>query len=212
MAVLWDMDGTLIDSEKYWMAAEQQLAADYQRDWGAGLGEKLVGLNLYDAAGILRREFGISDLDDQQIIDRMTEIVVSKLTEAIPWRPGVTELMAELSGLGVRSALVTGSMGRMARLVASQVPRGSFDVVIAGDDVVHGKPHPEPYLQALDALGLKAEQCIAIEDSPTGMISAEAANLRVLGVTNLVQLHAGERSRIVPTLRGLRLADLDQLW
>ncbi len=212
IAVLWDMDGTLIDSEPYWMAAERQLAEDYLGSWSGDLGKRLVGLNLFDAAKILRKEFAIADLNDQQIIDRMTAIVTAKLSESIPWRPGVLELMAELDSHGIRNAVVTGSMGRMARLVASAMPSGAFEVVIAGDDVEHGKPHPEPYLMALDALKLSADQCIAIEDSPTGMASALSAGLRVLGVTNLVPLSEIGAARVIHTLEQLTLKDLESLW
>lgn len=212
LAVLWDMDGTLIDSETYWMAAERQLAEDYLGSWSGDLGKRLVGLNLFDAAKILRQEFAIADLNDQQIIDRMTAIVTSKLAESIPWRPGVVELMGELDSRGIRNAVVTGSMGRMARLVASSMPSGRFEVVIAGDDVEHGKPHPEPYLRALEALQLRADQCIAIEDSPTGMASAKSAGLRVLGVTNLVPLSEIGAARVISTLERVTLKDLESLW
>lgn len=212
LAVLWDMDGTLIDSENYWMAAERQLAEHYGGSWSAGLGKKLVGLNLYDAASILRREFSIRDVSDQEIIDRMTAVVMSKLGQSIPWRPGVLELLAELESNGVRNAVVTGSMGRMARLVADAVPSGSFEAVIAGDDVTHGKPNPEPYLLALQKLNLAPENCIAIEDSPTGMTSALAAGLRVLGVTNLVPLTPSENARILGSLEMVRFEQLAGLW
>lgn len=212
LAVLWDMDGTLIDSESYWMSAERQLAEDYGGAWSGELGKNLVGLNLFDAAALLRNEFTIPDLSDRQIIDRMTAIVTARLSESIPWRPGVISLMIDLAATGVRSAIVTGSMGRMARLVADAVPAGGFELVVAGDDVVHGKPHPEPYLKALAALKLAPEQCIAIEDSPTGMNSALAAGLRVLGVSNLVPLKESANAKVVPTLENLKLRDLEQLW
>lgn len=212
LAVLWDMDGTLIDSETYWMAAERKLSEGYGGSWSSDLGKKLVGLNLFDAARLLRAEFSIANLSDQEIIDLMTDSVVAKLAEEIPWRPGVLSLMQELQRNGVRSAIVTGSMSRMARFVASSIPAGQFEVVIAGDDVEAGKPHPEPYLRALNALGLAANECIAIEDSPTGMSSAQAAGLRVLGVTNLVPLKESGSSRIVTTLENLTLRDLEALW
>ncbi|MEY5004864.1 MAG: hypothetical protein RLZZ594_894, partial [Actinomycetota bacterium] len=141
-----------------------------------------------------------------------TDSVSAKLAVAIPWRPGAQELLRELRSKGIKTALVTMSMRRMAQQVADQIPFHAFDVVVAGDDVTHGKPHPEPYLKACQLLGVSPEDCVAFEDSVTGLMSAEAAGTKAVGVTNIVPLPAAEGRIIWPTLDGVRVKDLKKLF
>jgi HAD superfamily hydrolase (TIGR01509 family) len=187
-AVLWDMDGTLVDSEPYWLLSESALAEDYGKVWTQENGNELIGKSLYDSSAILKDRFDIKDLSAQQIVDRLTDSVLSKLQHSLPWRPGALELLMELKQAGVKTALVTMSMRRMALAVAEAIPFQAFDVVVAGDDVTHGKPHPEPYQKAAALLGFEPAECIAIEDSVTGLRSAEAAGCLPLGIVNLMPL------------------------
>jgi beta-phosphoglucomutase-like phosphatase (HAD superfamily) len=143
-AVLWDMDGTLIDSERYWLSSEQELAESWGGKWSSDDGEKLIGMSLYESTSLIKQKVGI-DLTPQEITDILTDAVTKKLEANIVWRPGVLNLMAELQSLGIKTALVTMSMRRMALSVAERLPGSKFDVVVAGDDVTRGKPHPEPY-------------------------------------------------------------------
>jgi HAD superfamily hydrolase (TIGR01509 family) len=187
-AVLWDMDGTLVDSEPYWLLSESALARDYGKVWTHEHGHELIGKSLYDSSAILKDRLDIRDLTPQQIIDRLTDSVISNLQQSLPWRPGALELLMELRQAGVKTALVTMSMRRMALAVVEAIPFQAFDVVVAGDDVVHGKPHPEPYQKAAALLGLDPQDCIAVEDSVTGLRSAEAAGCLPLGIVNLMPL------------------------
>ena len=187
-AVLWDMDGTLVDSEPYWLLSESALAEDYGKVWTQENGNELIGRSLYDSSAILKDRFDIKDLSAQQIVDRLTDSVLSKLQHSLPWRPGALELLMELKQAGVKTALVTMSMRRMALAVAEAIPFQAFDVVVAGDDVTFGKPHPEPYQKAAALLGFVPAECIAIEDSVTGLRSAEAAGCLPLGIVNLMPL------------------------
>jgi HAD superfamily hydrolase (TIGR01509 family) len=187
-AVLWDMDGTLIDSEPYWLQSETRLASDYGSSWGSADGHQLIGMNLYESSKLLRAKFDIADLTDQQVIDRLTSDVVAQLREALPWRPGALELLTELKARGVRTALVTMSMRDMAQLVADQIGFAAFDVIVAGNEVVNGKPHPEPYLRACDALEVDPRHTIALEDSNTGARSAIAAGCFTIGIPNIVPI------------------------
>ena len=187
-AVLWDMDGTLVDSEPYWLLSESALAQDYGKVWTKEHGHELIGKSLYDSSAILKERFDIKDLTAQQIIDRLTDSVISNLQHSLPWRPGALELLMELKQAGVKTALVTMSMRRMALAVVEAIPFQAFDVVIAGDDVTLGKPHPEPYEKAAQLLGFSPADCIAIEDSETGLLSAEAAGCLPLGIVNLMHL------------------------
>ena len=129
----------------------------------------------------------------------------------MPWRPGARELLADLRADGVPCALVTMSYERFVAPVLAALPKGTFDVVVTGDAVSRGKPHPEPYLHAARLLGRRPGRCLAIEDSNTGARSAEAAGCLVLVVENHVPVAPGERRVFLPTLEGLTPADLAAL-
>lgn len=210
-AVLWDMDGTLIDSEPYWLQSESRLAADYGASWGSADGHQLIGMNLYESSKLLREKFAIADLTDQQVIDRLTGDVVSQLRMVLPWRPGALELLTDLKARGVKTALVTMSMGDMAELVADQIEFEAFDVIISGDRVTNGKPHPEPYLRACEALNVDPRMTIALEDSNTGARSAIAAGCFTIGIPNIVPITEPE-AHLVSSLAGLSFDSLTELW
>jgi len=210
-AVLWDMDGTLVDSEHYWLSSEKSLAAEHQENWSAQDGLDLVGMSLYESSKIIKQKIG-SDLDPEQIIQRLTDSVVAKLAVSIPWRPGAQELLRELKKHKIKTALVTMSMSRMANQVVEQIPFKAFDVVVAGDDVVNGKPDPEAYLRAAELLGVNPADCIAFEDSLTGLRSAEAAGTIAIGIPNIIPIPAQAGRIIWPTLEGVRVADLRKLF
>lgn len=187
-AVLWDLDGTLIDSEHYWMHAEQTLASRYSGNWTEAHGLQLVGLSLYESAAIMRDQMGIHDLGLQEIIDELTRSVIANLRKEIPWRPGAKELLSGLRSNGVKTAMVTMSMSRMAQEVADAIEFDAFDLVLGGDQVTRGKPHPEPYLEAANKLGFAPRDCIAFEDSLNGLVSAESAGTIAIGIPNIVAL------------------------
>lgn len=210
-AVLWDMDGTLVDSEPYWILSETKLASEYQFEWREADGHSLIGLSLYESAQIIRSKVGINNLSDQEIIDRLTNAVVEQLGERLPWRPGALELLSELRAHGVKTALVTMSMRRMATAVSDSIGFPAFDVVVAGDDVTHGKPHPEPYLSAAELLGVSPADCVAIEDSRTGLASAEAAGCLSIGVPHLAEIPAAPGRVLVRSLTELSAARLAEL-
>jgi len=206
-AVLFDMDGTLIDSEHHWLSSEQELAASWGASWTSDDGEALIGVSLYQSTQLIKEKLGI-DLTPGEISEILTDAVIQKLDAEIVWRPGVLELMADLKANGVKTALVTMSMRRMALRVAAKLPVGEFDVVVAGDDVTNGKPHPEPYLLAAEQLGVDINDCIAFEDSVTGLTSAEASGAIAIGIPNIVQLPEQEGRLIWPTLQGVYVETL----
>ena len=199
-AVLWDMDGTLIDSEPYWLASESALAESYGGTWTIEDGHEMIGKSLYDSSEMLRQKFGIEDLTVQQVIDRMTDEVVSNLKRKLPFRPGALELLLELKRRGIKTALVTMSMRKMALAVTEQIDFPAFDIVVAGDGVKFGKPHPEPYLKAAKLLGVEITDCIAFEDSISGLRSAEAAGTHAIGIPNLIELPKTSTNRIISSL------------
>lgn len=211
-AVLWDMDGTLIDSEEYWLGSEKALADRYNSSWTHADGMGLVGLSLQESTQVMRQHMGISDMSTDEVIQWLTDQVLSNLRREIPWRPGARELLLALRKAGVKTALVTMSFRRMALEVAEAIGFEAFDVVVAGDDVTQGKPHPEPYLKAADLLGVSASDCVAIEDSLNGLASAEAAGTMALGVRHLMELPQSPNRVVINTLVGVEPAHLLELF
>ncbi|MFN3706813.1 HAD family hydrolase [Microcella sp.] len=205
-AVLWDMDGTIVDTEPYWMAAEVALVESYGGSWSTEDAMQLVGSGLENSALILQRA-GV-DLGVQEIIDRLTDEVLSQIDVAVPWRPGARELIDQLRAAGIPIALVTMSMRRMAVRVADAIGPGTFDVVIGGDDVSHEKPHPEPYLTAAERLGVDIAHCVAIEDSQFGLASAISSGAAAIGAPLHLALQQGPTHVLWPTLEGRTVDDL----
>lgn len=209
-AVLWDMDGTLVDTEPYWLAAEEELVGSFGGVWTHEDGLALVGSGLDRSAAVLRGR-GV-DLPESAIIDWLTDRVQSSIEHSVPWRPGAIELLQSVRDAGIPTALVTMSISRMARHVAAMLPFDGFDLVLAGDEVAHSKPHPEPYLQAARLLGVSPIDCVAIEDSTTGLAAAVASGAVSVGVPLHSPLTEGLGYTIWPTLAGKTLADLGDLF
>ncbi|MCR2818597.1 HAD family phosphatase [Microbacterium sp. zg.Y1090] len=206
-AVLWDMDGTLVDTEPYWMAAETPLVESYGGTWTHEQALGLVGLGLHDSARILQ-EAGVR-MQEDAIIDHLTDRVMGQLRElGNPFRPGARELLAQLRDAGIRTGLVTMSLRRMAETVVEQIPFEAFDVIVAGDDAVRPKPFPEPYLQACEALGITPAEVVAIEDSPNGLRSALASGAATIGVPMMVSLTGVGAHALWPSLEGRGAADV----
>lgn len=210
-AVLWDMDGTLVDSEHYWLASERKLAEDHGATWTEEDGKALIGSALPTSSRIIREKTGIS-LDTDQIVQQLTDSVVSHLRKDVPWRPGAQELLRELRKKKIKTALVTMSLHRMAQEVVDAIPFHAFDVVVGGDDVMRGKPFPEPYLKAAELLGVRPEDCVAFEDSNTGLRSAEAAGTKAVGIPNFVDIPMEPGRILWSTLEGVRVRDLRKLF
>jgi HAD superfamily hydrolase (TIGR01509 family) len=201
-AVLWDMDGTLVETEPYWVQAEYEIAAEHGGTWSDEHALNLVGNDLIDSGRYIREHAGI-DLEPSEIVEKLLDKVVARIEQEVPWRPGAVELLADLRAHGVRCALVTMSYRRFVAPVLAALPEDTFEVVVTGDGVSQGKPHPEPYQKAAAVLGIDPTEAVAIEDSNTGARSAEAAGCRVLVVPNHVPVLPGERRVLVDSLEGL---------
>jgi HAD superfamily hydrolase (TIGR01509 family) len=209
-AVLWDMDGTLVDTEPYWMATEVALAEEYGAAWTTDDAKHLVGRSLQYSGAYIRERVGVP-LTAEEIVDRLLDGVVERVQHAVPWCPGARELLLGLKDEGVPCGLVTMSYQRFVAPILEHLPPETFRVVVTGDQVDQGKPHPEPYLTAAAALGVEAEECIAIEDSPTGATSAVAAGCQVLVIPNHVDVPPGERRTFLDSLVGVTPAVLKTL-
>ncbi|CUR59974.1 Hydrolase [metagenome] len=209
-AVLWDMDGTIVETEPYWIQAEYELAEKYGFEWNEEHAMQLVGSDLIVSAHYIREHTGL-DLPPEDIVRQLLERVIARVRESVPWRPGARELLADLVAEGVPCALVTMSYLTFVEPVLNHLPEGTFEAVVTGDAVDQGKPHPEAYLTAAALLGVRPEDCLAIEDSNTGTRSAEAAGCLVLAVPNHVAVEPGERVIFRDSLKGLGRAELAAL-
>lgn len=199
-AVLWDMDGTLVDTEPYWIAAEHAIVEEHGGTWNDEFAHQLVGNDLMVSARFIQDNSPIT-WEPERIVDELLVRVIAQVREHVPWRPGARELLAALGDAGVPCALVTMSWRSLADAVVSALPEGSFTAVVTGDEVEHGKPHPEPYEAAARLLGVETARCLAIEDSPTGVRSAVSAGVPTLAVPHVVP---------VPDLEGsVKLAGLE---
>ena len=204
------MDGTLVDTERYWMAAEEELVESFGGRWTHEDALGLVGSGLWEAATVFQAA-GV-DLDADTIVARLTARVQEQLAEhGVPWRPGARELLEALRQASVPTALVTMSVRSMADDVVRAIPFEAFDVIVTGDAVEHAKPHPEPYLAAAAALGVDVRDCVAIEDSPAGLTSAFASGAIAVGVPNILSLDEAPSTILWPTLEGVTVADVAAL-
>lgn len=210
-AVLWDMDGTLIDSEPHWLRSERELAARHDAAWSEEDGKSLVGMSLTASSQIIVDKLGL-DISTDEVIEQLTASVSAGLKQEIIWRPGAKELLQALRRRGVKTALVTMSLRSMALQVVEAMGFDAFDVVVAGDDVVHGKPHAEPYLKAAELLGVNPANCVAFEDSISGILSAEAAGTKAVGIPNVMRIPARADRILWETLEGKTIKDLRKLF
>jgi HAD superfamily hydrolase (TIGR01509 family) len=199
-AVFWDMDGTLVDTEPYWLEAETRLVEDFGGVWSEADGLQLVGSSLERSAIILQSR-GVT-LGGGEIIDRLTDQVGERISQEVPWRPGARELLAALRAAGIPTALVTMSIGRMARLVSDAIGFQAFDVIVSGDLVADGKPAPDCYLLAAERLAVDPRDSVAIEDSEYGVAAAVAAGMATVAVPLHVPLPASPAYTLWPDLSG----------
>jgi HAD superfamily hydrolase (TIGR01509 family) len=137
--------------------------------------------------------------------------VVARVRTRIPWTPGALDLLAALGPAGLPVALVTMSYRRLAAAVLDGLPEGTFGAVVTGDEVREGKPHPEAYLRAAALLDVDPRRCVAVEDSPTGVASAEAAGCVTVAVEGLVAVPPALGRITIGSLRDLTVERLRQL-
>lgn len=187
LAVLVDMDGLLVDSEPEWYEVERAVFARLgaTRAWSVADAEDLLGNALPVSAAVMVERAGAA-VPVPTVVEWFVESMAQRLAAGVPWKPGAVELLAALRAEDVPTALVSSSYRRLVDTVLGRVPAGTFHASVAGDEVVRGKPHPDPYLHALRLLGVPAERAVVLEDSPTGARAGEAAGCRVVVVPDRV--------------------------
>jgi len=214
-AVLFDMDGTLVDSEKVWDVGLAELAARYGGVLSAAARASMIGTSMAESMAILHADIGQPWRDPTESVTWLEARVRELFSDGLVWRPGARELLAEVRAAGVPTALVTATRRHLVEVALLTIGAANFDAVVCGDEVDETKPHPAPYRSAAALLGADPASCVAIEDSPTGIASARAAGCVVVAVPAEVEL-AGidgltDGVTLVDSLAELDLAALRRL-
>ncbi|WP_454196583.1 HAD family hydrolase [Nocardia sp. Marseille-Q1738] len=211
--VLWDMDGTLLDSEKLWDIAVRELAREHGHEMTDAIRHALIGASGPNALRIMFTGLGIEPTPaslraaGEFLERRVTEL----MTGPIPWRPGAKDALAMVRAAGLPSALVTNTKRSLTEFGLDTLGRDFFDVSVCGDEVAHGKPEPDVYLRAAELLGLDPSHCVAVEDSPTGARAAQAAGCAVLVVPCEIPVPQARGRVFRDSLVGLTVGDLEKL-
>jgi HAD superfamily hydrolase (TIGR01509 family) len=208
--VLFDMDGLLVDSEPLWFEVECAVMARLDGQWSETDQQALIGGSLPRTVAYLLARAGRPASPEEVgrwLVDGMTALLESR---SLTMLPGAAELLAEVRAAGIPHALVTSSERPIMEAVLAQLGIG-FTATVCADDVTHGKPDPEPYLRAASLLGADPRSCVALEDSPNGVASAEAAGCRLIAVPSLVPIRAEAGRVIAGSLSQVSLARLRDL-
>jgi HAD superfamily hydrolase (TIGR01509 family) len=213
-AVLFDMDGTLIDSEKVWDVSLADLATHLGGALTPETRAEMIGSNMDRTMVMMFSDLGLPlepvAMDEAgRFLTKRTEELFH---DGLPWRPGAAELLAAVRAAGVPTALVTSTERALTEVALDTIGRDFFDVTICGDEVDgRNKPLPEPYLKAAELLGVDPADCVAVEDSPTGSASAAAAGCTVLVVPCDVDVPIGPGMVHRESLVGVDVAALRAL-
>jgi HAD superfamily hydrolase (TIGR01509 family) len=207
-AVLFDMDGTLVDSEKVWDVALRELAAEAGGALSAPARRAMVGTGMSASLRILHEDLAQPWRDAAADAAWLEARVHELFGGGLVWLPGARELLAAVRAAGVPTALVTSTGRRLVDVALDTLGRDSFDVVVCGDEVTAAKPDPTPYRTAARLLGVRVGECVAIEDSPAGVASARAAGATVLAVPSEIALPGAPGVHLRDTLAGVDLAYL----
>jgi HAD superfamily hydrolase (TIGR01509 family) len=205
-AVLWDMDGTLVDSEKIWTRALDELMAAWGVPLSAEVRESLIGANMRRTTltllAVAQREPTPEAIEDVE--SRINARMADLFRLGLPWQPGAREALRSVRGSGVRSALVTSTTRMLTDIALETIGREFFDVTVCGDEVDgENKPLPRPFLLAAELLGVDPEDCVAVEDSVAGTTAAVAAGCTVLVVPAEAPVQPGERRVLRESLVGV---------
>lgn len=204
-AVLFDMDGTLIDSEKIWDISLRDTATWLGGELTPQARERMIGSSMARSVAIMHQELGI-DADPEASATYMTERTLELFAGPLPWKPGARELLDAVAEAGIPAALVTATHRRLTTLALNTIGARRFGAIVCGDEVQRGKPDPEPYLRAAALLGADPTRCVVIEDSILGVTAGERAGAAVLGVASEAPLPPAPTRTLAASLVGIDVA------
>ncbi|MEY3926369.1 MAG: hypothetical protein RIS16_320 [Actinomycetota bacterium] len=203
-AILFDMDGTLVDSEPLWLEAEQQVMAEVGSTWEQSDQINCLGGPMDKTERYMQERSG-NIKPFGYFSERLNDVMDEKLKHELRLIPGALELLLDCKSAQIPMALVTASTGRQMRAVLERFPSGLFSSTVSQDDVEHSKPDPAPYKLAASQLGVDIKSCLVLEDSITGVQSGLRSGAQVIGIPHLVQMQSHENLRVVHALSDLNL-------
>ena len=207
-ALLFDMDGLLVDTEPLWLETETEVMARLGAQWREEDQQALLGGSMARTVAYLLSKARLhpDELPSPETIARwmLDGMLVRAAAGRVVVQPGARELLSEVASAGVPYALVTSSEREFARAVLTATGF-RFPLVVTGDDVTAHKPDPEPYLLAAKLLGVDPARCVALEDSPNGVTSAGAAGCLVIAVPSLLPVEAAPGRVVVPSLGAVNM-------
>lgn len=206
-AVLFDMDGTLVDSEPLWLQAEIEIMQEVGCVWTAQDQLACLGGPRAKTERIMQEKSG-NRMPEGYFGKQLDNLMEKKITHDLRIYDGALELVESCKSYGLKVGLVTASGYKLMKSVLSKFPTDLFDVVISGDDVKKSKPDPEPYLKAANLLSVHIANSVVIEDSVTGVTAGLASGAEVIGIPHLVELPAHPKLRLVKQIGDITLSQL----
>lgn len=206
-ALLFDMDGLLVDTEPYWLDTERELMAEFGVHWREEDQRFCLGGPM-SKVGNYMSELARNERESEWFVTEIIERMSLKFRE-ISLMPGIRQLLDEVREINMPSALVSASPRRLVDAVLESIPSAPFTVSISADDVSRGKPHPDPYLKAADLLKVNISDSLIIEDSPTGVSAARASGAWVIAVPQIAPIDPAPKSAILRSLAG---HSIQSLW
>lgn len=210
-AVLFDMDGTLVDSERVWDTGIEELAEILGGTLDPAVRSRMVGTNEDDSVVMLLESLDRPLTEAPERLLWLRARMKQLFADGVDWKPGAQELLQETRAAGVPTGLVTSTPRELADIIIGHIGYDNFDITVCGDEVEVRKPDPEPYLAAAAKLGVDIERCVVLEDSVSGVSSALAAGAVTIAIPNEVELPADIEVRRLDTLEGVDLAYLRTL-
>jgi HAD superfamily hydrolase (TIGR01509 family) len=205
-AVLFDMDGVLVDSEPVWYDVETALVERMGGRWSPADQAKCIG-GTVDWFCRYVIELTGSDRTPEDVEAEVLASMAARFADALTVHEGALDLVDAVRARGARTALVTSSYRALVDPALGWLGAERFDAVITGDEVTRGKPHPEPYLTACEVLGVPPDRAVVIEDAPSGIAAAEAAGCAVVAVPSVAPIEPAPRRFVMD-----RIGDIDPDW
>lgn len=206
-ALLFDMDGTVIDSEPLWLEAEIEVMAELGCHWDAQDQQNCLGGPMDRTEKYMQERSG-NIKPYGYFRDNLNLVMQKKLLHDLKLVPNALELISSAKKIGIKTALVTASGSVLMNIALKKFPDGIFDATVSRDDVINSKPNPEPYLRAADLLKVNISNCVVFEDSETGVTSGLASGAQVIGIPHLINLAPHENLRIVDSLSDVSIDKL----
>ncbi len=180
--VIFDLDGVLADSEPWWNEIDAKLLAQYGVRYRGEYHRNVLGVSYRLAVEFFKKAFGLSASADE-LIQRRGEIATEFFANRVGLFPSAKEVLQELRRMNLRLTVATSSVSASARpFLDRHQLTAFFDFIVTGDEIEHGKPHPDIYLRAAAKFNVAANACLVIEDALAGIAAAKAAKMRVAAI------------------------------